>query len=129
MGLAGTAEKFAALVAPGSSVSSRVALHAVRHYASAAAASGVALPCRARLAVAVAAQGVNKACEVPEDAERAMAAVLNLKSRSEEEAKGVLDKLAGGLDKPVGQTLRDYVSKRIPSILQYSGQTDFAWDF
>lgn len=120
-------ESFAALVAPGPGPPARLVLAAARHYAEAATAAGASVG--ARLAAAVAARGTDRSCETPEDAERAMAAVLGVDGSGEAQAKEALERLAGGLDKATSQALRDYASKRLARIAQYSVGGDFAWDF
>jgi len=118
-------ERFASLVAPGPLASSSRALSAARHVGCAAAAAGVPLPSASKLGLAVATRGVDKDCEVPEDAERAMAALLGLSSADEGEARAAMDKFNG----KAAPALRDYVSKRLKSIAQCSLDSDFAWDF
>uniref|UniRef100_A0A7S4VLQ0 TOG domain-containing protein n=1 Tax=Alexandrium monilatum TaxID=311494 RepID=A0A7S4VLQ0_9DINO len=124
------ADRFISLVVPGQ-VSARTVLRAVRHLAAAAAATGTTLPALPKLAAAVAARGADPGCEVPEDAERAMAAIFlaNRGAGGEAEAKATLDKLAGGLEGKAASILKDYASKRLRIIAQHYAETDFAWDF
>jgi len=129
--LAASVEKLAALVMPGSSAHTRVPLLAVRHFGAAAGGALGALGVRgARLAVAVAARGVDKKLEFPELAERALAALLlGVGGGSEAEAKSALEQLTGSLDAKSAQTLRDYASKRLKAMVQYAEEDDRAWDF
>lgn len=120
-------DKLAALVAPSSGLPARVVLSAARHYAASAGLAGVSVG--AKLAVAVAARGTDKSCEVPEDAERALAAALGVKEGDEAQAKTKVEKLAGALDGKASQVLRDYAKTRLSRIAQYSVEGDFAWDF
>jgi hypothetical protein len=127
-GLADFADRFASLVVPGP-VPARTVLLASYHFASAAAEVDEPVPSGGRLAVAVAMRAVDKECDIPEAAEKAMAAILCRKAASEGEVKAALGKLVSSLEGKPAQALNDYVLKRLKTIAQQSGSHEIAWDF
>merc|ERR1712032_313007 len=128
-GFAGFADRFASLVATGT-IPARTVLLAAYHFASAAAGADEPIPSGARLAAAVSIRAVDKACDIPETAERAMAAILCRKAANEGEVKASLGKLvSSGLEGKPAQALNDYALKRLKAIAQQSGNPESAWDF
>jgi len=125
--LASCEDKLAVVVAPGSLVPASTALAAARHYAAAASASGVGGG--GKLAAAVAARATDRGCQIPEHAERAMAAALCYAGGGEAQVQAALDRVAGTLDAKSAKELRDYASKRLSSIARHAAPSDFAWDF
>jgi len=127
-GLADFADRFASLVKSGS-VPARTVLLASCHFASAAAEADEPVPSGGRLAVAVAIRAVDKDCDIPEAAEKAMAAILCRTAASEGEVKAALGKLVSSLEGKLAQALNDYVLKRLKAIAQQSGSVESVWDF
>lgn len=133
------AEKAAAALASGKldPASVTIAVRAVRHYAGVVAASGAASHAScAQLAAALAARGSDTKCEAPELAERALAALLaparsnGSAAVSESMVKSSVEALAGKLsDDKASRLLRDFALKRLKSLAQAAGDSDFVWDF
>jgi len=127
-GMAELEDKLAALVAPSSSLPAATMLSAARHFGAAASAAGASSG--ARLAAAVAARGTDKSCATPEDAERALAAVLGSDGSGEAQVSAALQKLLGGADSKAKQVLQDYSKTRLGRIAQHNITGEhIEWDF
>jgi len=127
---AGTGEPFAKLTDCEADMAAAVAMvpfaylavRAVRHYAAAAAASGAKVG--VKLASAAAARCTQAGVDA-QDAERAVAAILNVgRGAGEAQVKAALDKYTGADAK----ALQDYASKRLGRLAQHPADGDFAWD-
>lgn len=108
--------------------------NAARQYAKAATEADrlVSMPnIVGQVAAAVAVRGVEKSCEVPEVAERAVAALLGLSNDSgDAEAKAAIERVTSRLDPVNAKTLREFASKRVRVLADHAKAEGGAeWDF